>query len=195
MPTWPRLRPATNADCEPVQSLVFAVLAEYHLAPDPGCTDADLRDIEEAYLKRGGVFHVLEEQDGSIIGSYGLYPIAAPDMSSVGAGPRACPDGLTLSQGMGNHGGLPLRASRATPATCELRKMYLRRDYRGQGLGKRLLEHALAEARRLGFKTVTLETASVLKEAIRLYETYGFKPYAPSHLSRRCDQAYELRLP
>jgi len=72
--------------------------------------------------------------------------------------------------------------------------MYLHRDYRGRGLGKWLLEHALAEGRRLGFKRVTLETASVLKEAIRLYEAYGFQPYRPTHLSCRCDQAYSLNL-
>jgi len=156
MTAWPRLRPATNIDCEPVRNLVFTVLAEYHLKPDPACTDADLCDIEQSYLRRGGVFCVLEEQDGSIIGSYGLYPVEA--------------------------------------GTCELRKMYLHRDYRGKGLGRRLLEDALANARRSGFKTVTLETASVLKEAIRLYEAYGFKPYTPAHLSCRCDQAYRLDL-
>ena len=72
--------------------------------------------------------------------------------------------------------------------------MYLHRDYRGKGHGKRLLEHALAEGRRLGFKRVTLETASVLKEAIRLYEAYGFQPCRPTHLSCRCDQAYSLNL-
>ncbi len=168
--TWPRLRPATNADCEPVRDLVFTVLAEYGLKPDPGCTDADLCDIEQSYVERGGVFYVLEAKDHSIIGSYGLYPIAD------------C--GLRIAD---------LKTD-VQPAVCELRKMYLHRDYRGQGLGKRLLEHALAEAHRLGFKTVTLETASVLKEAIRLYEAYGFKPYTPAHLSRRCDQAYALEL-
>ena len=72
--------------------------------------------------------------------------------------------------------------------------MYLHRDHRAKGLGKRLLEHALAEARRLGFQTITLETASVLKEAIRLYERYGFQPCTPAHLSCRCDQAYSLKL-
>ena len=154
--TWPKLRRATNADCGPVRNLVFTVLGEYHLTPDPACTDADLRDIEQSYFQRGGFFYVLEENDGTIIGSYGLYPME--------------------------------------PGTCELRKMYLHRDYRGKGLGKRLLEHALAEARRLGFKTITLETASVLTEAIRLYERYGFQPYRPTHLSRRCDQAYVLEL-
>ena len=78
--------------------------------------------------------------------------------------------------------------------TCELRKMYLHRAYRRQGLGKRLLDDALAKARELGFRKVVLETASVLKEAIALYERYGFAPYRPDHLSARCDQAYLLHL-
>jgi putative acetyltransferase len=156
MTTWPILRPATNADCRAVTDLVYSVLGEYHLQPDPACTDSDLKDIEQSYLQRGGVFYVLEEKNGSIIGSYGLYPLQ--------------------------------------PGTCELRKMYLHRDYRGRGLGRRLLEDALANARRLGFARMTLETASVLKEAIRLYESYGFTPYQPDHLSGRCDQAYVLDL-
>jgi putative acetyltransferase len=153
---WPILRPATNADCESVANLVYAVLAEYHLRPDPDGTDEDIKDIEQSYLTRGGVFYVLEEKDGSVVGSYGLYP--------------------------------------TEPGTCELRKMYLRRDHRGKGLGRRLLEHALAEARRLGFRRVTLETASVLTEAIRLYESHGFTLFTPGHLSPRCDQAYVLEL-
>ena len=156
-PPGPQLRPATNADAAPVRDLVFTVLAEYGLKHDPDTTDADLKDIEQAYFARGGNFRVLENEDGAIIGAYGLYP-------------------------MGNQ-------------TCELRKMYLHRDYRGQGLGKGLLDNALADARRLGFASVVLETASVLKEAIALYESYGFTPYQPDHLAPRCDQAYILDLP
>jgi len=156
MVSWPKLRPATNADCKPVRNLVFTVLDEYGLKPDPGGTDADLDDIEQSYLARGGVFRVLEEQDGSIIGSYGLYPME--------------------------------------PGVCELRKMYLNRGYRSRGLGRRLLEDALNHARQSGFQSVTLETASVLNEAIRLYESYGFKPCRADHLSCRCDQAYVLEL-
>ncbi len=168
------MRPATNADCERVASLVYAVLAEYHLKPDPDGTDADLRDIEQSYLTRGGLFCVLEEKDGSIIGSYGLYPISD------------C--GLQIADSTSE------TAASTQAAACELRKMYLRRDDRGRGLGRLLLEDALANARRLGFTRVTLETASVLKEAIRLYEAYGFTPCRPDHLSPRCDQAYLLEL-
>ena len=72
--------------------------------------------------------------------------------------------------------------------------MYLQKAYRGKGLGKFLLEDALSRARQLGFKTMILETASVLKEAIALYKNYGFVEYQPDHMSERCDQAYALDL-
>jgi putative acetyltransferase len=154
--SWPRLRPANNGDGEAIARLVYGVLKEYGLKPDPASTDADIQDVESSYFKRGGAFLVFEEKDGSIIGAYGLYPIE-------------------------KH-------------VCELRKMYLNKVYRGQGLGKLLLEDALLRAEQLGFKKVVLETASVLKEAIALYRSYGFTEYRPNHMSDRCDQAYLLEL-
>jgi putative acetyltransferase len=78
--------------------------------------------------------------------------------------------------------------------TCELRKMYLQRHWRGRGLGKFLMEDALSKAKKMGFQKMVLETASVLKEAIALYKSYGFVEYQPEHLSSRCDQAYTLEL-
>jgi putative acetyltransferase len=154
--SWPRLRPANNKDCEKIANLVYDVLKEYNLKPDPEATDADLKDVEHSYFERGGTFYVLEAKDGSIVGAYGLYP--------------------------------------AEKKTCELRKMYLHIAYRGKGLGKFLLDSALSEARQLGFKRIILETASVLKEAISLYKSYGFIEYKPRHLSSRCDQAFILEL-
>ena len=81
-----------------------------------------------------------------------------------------------------------------SPDTCELRKMYLEPAARGKGHGRRLLEHALRRARTSGFSWMVLETASVLRDAIRLYERYGFRPYKPEHKSKRCDAAYRLKL-
>ena len=78
--------------------------------------------------------------------------------------------------------------------TVELRKMYLERRHRGQGHGRRLLEHALAEAKRMGFRRITLETASVLTEAVALYQRYGFRPCASDHMAAQCDQVFELHL-
>jgi putative acetyltransferase len=73
--------------------------------------------------------------------------------------------------------------------TCELRKMYLYSQYKSQGLGKQMLIDAFEEAKRLGFKTMILETNKVLVEAKGLYQKYGFKEFTPAHLSDRCDIA------
>jgi molybdate transport system substrate-binding protein len=79
-------------------------------------------------------------------------------------------------------------------AICELRKMYLRNDVRGLGLGGRLLARALAVARARGFRRIELETASVLKAAIALYTGAGFLPIERAHRASRCDQAFALDL-
>lgn len=75
-------------------------------------------------------------------------------------------------------------------ATAEIRKMYLRIEARGQGMGRKILDELVGRARRRGFERVVLETASVLKEAISLYTSYGFQPTHREHLASRCDQAY-----
>ena len=90
---------------------------------------------------------------------------------------------------VGTVGLYPLREG-----VCELRKMYLFKETRGKGLGRRLLDHALERARALGFRRVELETSSKLVEAIALYTRYGFKPQTGCHLAERCDQAYALDL-
>ncbi len=77
---------------------------------------------------------------------------------------------------------------------CELRKMYLKSTFRGRGLGKRLLKHAIEKARALGFARIELQTARVLEEAVDLYEKSGFRPSETAALERRCDQALALDL-
>ena len=82
----------------------------------------------------------------------------------------------------------------STRESCELRKMYLLPGFRGQGLGKRLMEDALRAAKALGFSEMTLETNSRLKEAIGLYRAYGFTEFIPTHMSDRCDLAMKKAL-
>lgn len=81
-----------------------------------------------------------------------------------------------------------------TDSRCELRKMYLLPDLRGRGLGGKLLRHAVARARELGFKRIELETATVLETARRMYESFGFRPFTPCQMPSRCDRAYYLDL-
>ncbi len=71
----------------------------------------------------------------------------------------------------------------------EIRKMYLRPAVRGQGLGRWLLgqlEGAIAAA---GHQEIWIETATVLSEAVQLYERSGYQP-ATGVETDRCDLVY-----
>jgi putative acetyltransferase len=81
-----------------------------------------------------------------------------------------------------------------TDGACDLKKMYLLKSHRGKGYGRAMLDRAIGKARELGFKRMELETAGVLKEAIALYLSYGFKPKSGRRLVSRCDQAFQLCL-
>ncbi|MBR6078884.1 MAG: GNAT family N-acetyltransferase [Treponema sp.] len=59
--------------------------------------------------------------------------------------------------------------------TMELKALYLVKDFRGRGLGHKLLKTAITEARNLGYKNLILDSMSKYKDAIRLYEKFGFK--------------------
>jgi putative acetyltransferase len=82
----------------------------------------------------------------------------------------------------------------STQESCELRKMYLLPEFRGRGLGRRMMEDALCVAKGLKFIEMTLETNSRLKEAIGLYKSYGFTEFILDHLSDRCDSAMKKTL-
>lgn len=150
-----KIRPATNEDCERVQRLVFGVLREYGLEPDPAGTDRDIADIETHYASRGGAFELIEDAAGNLLGTVGLYPMS--------------------------------------DETVELRKMYFSPALRGRGVGKATLRRMIETARAKGFRRIYLETATVLKEAVALYEKFGFVETDEKH-TPRCDAAYYLEL-
>lgn len=78
--------------------------------------------------------------------------------------------------------------------SCELRKMYLLPELRGQGFGRIMMDDAVRKAKALKFKEMTLETNSCLQEAGELYKKYGFKEFVPDHLSDRCNLAMKKML-
>lgn len=64
------------------------------------------------------------------------------------------------------------------PGEVELIKLTVTDQVRGQGIGRRLTEHAIDWARRRGAAKVVLVSATPLKDALRLYERLGFT-YGP----------------
>jgi len=71
----------------------------------------------------------------------------------------------------------------------EIRKMYLVPEVRGQGLGRFLLEELEAAIARRGYTQIWIETATVLKEAVQLYERNGYQPSTGVETAR-CDRVY-----
>jgi GNAT superfamily N-acetyltransferase len=62
---------------------------------------------------------------------------------------------------------------------CEVKRLWVEIGFRGHGLGRRLMEEALAWARRMGFEAIYLDTVpGAMPEANRLYEVMGFKRVA-----------------
>jgi len=81
---------------------------------------------------------------------------------------------VALSGGevVGGAGVAPLKGS--DPLTCELQRMYLRRDARGRGIGEALLKRCLAAARQLLYVRCYLETVKQMQPALQFYGRHGF---------------------
>ena len=62
---------------------------------------------------------------------------------------------------------------------CEMKRLYVRDDYRGLGIGKKLIGVIIEEALRLHYKYIRLDTLSTMKKAQELYLSYGFYDIPP----------------
>lgn len=63
---------------------------------------------------------------------------------------------------------------------CEMKRLYVRPDYRGAGISKLLVEQLIQDAREIGYQYMRLDTFPFMTTAIKIYKKYGFyeiKPY------------------
>jgi GNAT superfamily N-acetyltransferase len=95
------------------------------------------------------------------------------------------PDGrLLLAEHEGRVTGLACMR-RIRPDMGEIKRMYVRPEFRGMGIGRALLEALIAEAREIGYPRVRLDSTRFMKEAHRLYRSAGFEeidPYTESEI-------------
>ena len=57
---------------------------------------------------------------------------------------------------------------------CEMKRLYIRPSFRGQGIARKLVKTLLADARKDGYEAMVLDTFPFLGHAVRLYQDMGF---------------------
>src|ERR1700686_1782683 len=66
------------------------------------------------------------------------------------------------------------------PQICEMKRLYLRPQFRGKGLGRALADQIIAEARQIGYQRIRLDTVEPrMKDAVAMYRKIGFQEMEP----------------
>ena len=63
--------------------------------------------------------------------------------------------------------------------TCEMKRLYVRPEARGTGVGEALARAVVDEARRLGYESMRLDSLPFMEKAVQLYKRLGFVEIAP----------------
>lgn len=120
----------------------------------------------EAWLGMSLCFQSFEEEVAGLPGKYAP-PIGRLYIAYVNGEPAGC---------------IALR--KLEPGVCEMKRLFLRESARGSGLGVKLIEQVIADARDIGYAKMRLDTyPPKMGKAVNLYEGHGFyeiPPYYPN---------------
>lgn len=143
-------------------------MVEIRQATDPDAL-AEAAALFRTYAEGLGIdlgFQGFDDELAGLPGAYtppqGALLLAWPDDGSAGRSALGC---VALR---------PLAAD-----TAEMKRLYVRPEAQGTGLGRRLAEAALVAARRAGYRRVRLDTLPQMAAAQQLYARLGFRPIPP----------------
>jgi GNAT superfamily N-acetyltransferase len=148
-------------------------------SPRHGVLDGMMTDIRPAELPRD--LEVVRALFAEYAGSLGV-DLAFQGFESELAelpGKYQPPSGRLLLAWKGERavGSIALRPLDAS--SCEMKRLYVRPEARGEQLGRRLAERICQEAREAGYGRICLDTLPMMVSAQSLYESLGFVPIAP----------------
>lgn len=89
----------------------------------------------------------------------------------------AMPEGRLLLAFSGEFAAGCIALRRLDETTCEMKRLFVRDDFRGSGLGNTLVNRLIADARQIGYSKMRLDTyPPKMAKAVKLYESHGFYP-------------------
>ena len=92
----------------------------------------------------------------------------------------APPDGRLLLAEYENQLAGCVALHKLEPGICEMKRLYLRPQFRGKKLGRFLADRIISEAPRIGYQRMRLDTVEpVMKDAVAMYRKLGFHEIAP----------------
>ncbi|MDQ4122506.1 MAG: GNAT family N-acetyltransferase [Acidobacteriota bacterium] len=111
-------------------------------------------------------------------------------------GKYALPDGRLLLAKSGEKIAGCVALRKIDNETCEMKRLFVRQEFRGSGLGRELAEKLIEEAREIGYRKMRLDTISdKMPMAVKLYEKLGFRQIQPYYDSPIESTVYmELKL-
>lgn len=142
------------------------VLIETITAQDEGEVQGLIRRNLSGYDEAGSVLASTFRRLRSLLGVYqgeGAHYFVLRDVREGGK--------IIGGAGVGSLHGLSPREGLG-----EVRDLVLEKDYRGQGLGGRLLKRCVEECKLLGYKRLYLETTPEMEKAQKLFLRFGFRP-------------------
>jgi GNAT superfamily N-acetyltransferase len=94
-------------------------------------------------------------------------------------GDYAPPDGALIVAHCGEAAVGCVALRRIDDAICEMKRLYVKPEWRGKGIGRALAGAVIERAREIGYSTMRLDTLRSMVEANALYLSLGFKECAP----------------